>query len=85
MHERLEMAARACYPPAARRFRQRGSVRLSFCVGERLTAENVSAAPSGLSLLDDAAEDCVAARAAPFPDQARGRCFTVPVEFGAAD
>lgn len=85
MHERLRSAAHACYPPSARRFRQRGSVRLSFCVGAHLAAEQVSVTPSGLSLLDEAAEACVAVRAAPFPDEARGRCFIVPVQFGGGE
>jgi len=38
---------------------------------------------SGQSMLDEAARTCVVERAVPFPDQAAGRCFTVPVRFGA--
>lgn len=82
VHARLSAAARDCYPPAAKRFRQVGRVPLRFCVDARLDAERVVVTPSGSSLLDEAAGDCVVRRAAPFPAEAMGRCFEVAVDFG---
>jgi TonB family protein len=85
MHQRLAAAAGRCYPQAARRFRQQGSVGMSFCVdlGGFPTQVQVTE-PSGLELLDAAARDCVVPGASPFPQSAAGTCFTVPVRFGQA-
>jgi outer membrane biosynthesis protein TonB len=82
VHARLAGAARDCYPPAARRFRQVGRVPLRFCVSDALAAEQVVVTPSGAGLLDEAARECVVRRAAPFPAEAAARCFEVAVDFG---
>jgi hypothetical protein len=42
----------------------------------------VTVTPSGLALLDEAAQSCVVTHAAPFPERAVGQCFSVQVEFG---
>lgn len=84
MHARLAAVADGCYPATARRFKQRGTVQLSFCADERGGAREIRVTESsGAELLDAAARTCVVERAAPFPAEAAGRCFTVPVRFGA--
>jgi outer membrane biosynthesis protein TonB len=82
VHARLAGAARDCYPPAAKRFRQTGRVPLRFCVDAALAPVQLVVTPSGLAVLDDAARGCVVPRAAPFPPEASGRCFEVAVDFG---
>lgn len=83
LHRRLAAAASRCYPDAARRFRARGRVTLSFCLDERGGAASASiAAGSGSALLDRAATDCVLPGALPLPGAAG--CYTVPVVFGDA-
>ena len=84
VHARLAEAARRCYPAAARRFRQRGTVTLSFCADP--TGGVIDAAvkeSSGASLLDDSALHCVLAAAAPLPPEAASHCYAVPVRFEA--
>lgn len=84
VHARLSSAAERCYPAAARRFRQRGTVTVTFC-GD-LDARIVNGAvaqSSGASLLDAAAQNCVLAQSSPLPVEAASRCFSVPVRFGA--
>lgn len=84
MHARLAAVAEGCYPPAAKRFRQRGTVQLSFCIDASGAARTTEVTQSsGSELLDAAARTCVVARAAPFPPEAVERCFAVPVRFGA--
>lgn len=84
MHARLAAVADGCYPATARRFKQRGTVQLSFCADERGGAREIRVTESsGAELLDAAARTCVVERAAPFPAEAARRCFTVPVRFGA--
>jgi TonB family protein len=83
LSQRLAEAARACYPPAARRLRLVGSVELLFCAEPDGSASRVSLAGStGSVLLDRAAEDCLLARIAPLP--VREGCFRLPVRFGEA-
>lgn len=83
VHARLAAAADRCYPAAARRFRQRGTVQLSFCTDARGgTASTSVTQSSGAELLDAAARGCVLENAAPFPVEASTRCFSVPVRFG---
>lgn len=83
MHARLAAVADGCYPPAAKRFRQRGTVQLSFCADASGAASATRVVESsGAALLDAAARGCVLEKAAPFPAEAGGRCFTVPVRFG---
>lgn len=83
LHRRLAAAASRCYPDAARRFRARGRVTLSFCLDERGGAASASiAAGSGSALLDRAATDCVLPGALPLLGAAG--CYTVPVVFGDA-
>jgi len=84
LHARLAAAASECYPPQARRFRQQARVPVSFCVDGNGQPERIVVTPSGIASLDDAASSCVVARAAPFSLRARARCFTVPIDFGAA-
>jgi TonB family protein len=82
VHARLEAAAIACYPAAARRFRQTGTTTIAFCVGaDRTGTPPMIRESSGFALLDSATA-CVVERAAPFPPEAAGQCFTVPVRFG---
>lgn len=84
MHARLAAMADRCYPPAARRFQQRGTVQLSFCTDANgATASSTVTQSSGAELLDAAARGCVVDSAAPFPREAASRCFSVPVRFGA--
>lgn len=84
VHERLRVAAERCYPPAARRFQQRGTVAVTFCTdGAGQVLRREVSRSSGAALLDGAATDCVVPTAAPFPVAAASRCFTVPVRFGA--
>ncbi len=84
VHARLAAMADRCYPAAARRFQQRGTVQLSFCTDATGAAANTAITQSsGAELLDAAARGCVIERAAPFPPEAASRCFAVPVRFGA--
>jgi TonB family protein len=83
VRDRLVAAAQRCYPQAARRFGHRGVVGVSFCLdgaGSLARAEIVQ--PSGSVLLDAATRDCVIPGARPFPSEAGGKCFHVPVRFG---
>jgi TonB family protein len=84
VYARLAALAERCYPAAARRFRQRGTVELGFCTdahGGTVSSEVKHS--SGAALLDAAAKGCVIEGAAPFPLEAASRCFSVPVRFGA--
>ncbi|MDP2272502.1 MAG: energy transducer TonB [Archangium sp.] len=84
VHSRLAAMAEGCYPAAARRFQQRGTVQLSFCLDASGGAASTSITQSsGAALLDAAAQGCVVQKAAPFPPEAASRCFSVPVRFGA--
>lgn len=84
VHGRLAAMAEGCYPAAARRFQQRGTVQLSFCLDANGGAASTSVTQSsGAELLDAAAQGCVVQKAAPFPLEAAARCFSVPVRFGA--
>lgn len=84
VHARLAAMADRCYPAAARRFQQRGTVQLSFCTDANGGAASTSVTQSsGAALLDAAARGCVVESAAPFPPEAASRCFSVPVRFGA--
>ena len=84
VHARLAAMAEGCYPSAARRFQQRGTVQLSFCLDASGGAASTSITQSsGAALLDAAAQGCVVQKAAPFPPEAASRCFSVPVRFGA--
>ncbi len=84
VHARLAAMAEGCYPAAARRFQQRGTVQLSFCLDARGgTASSSVTQSSGAELLDAAAQGCVVQKAAPFPPEAASHCFSVPVRFGA--
>jgi TonB family protein len=84
VHARLAAVADGCYPAAARRFQQRGTVQLSFCTDAAGAAASTSVTQSsGAELLDAAARGCVIEAAAPFPPEAASRCFSVPVRFGA--
>ncbi len=84
VHARLAEAARRCYPAAARRFRQKGTVTLSFCADPAggVTGAAVKES-SGAPLLDDSALNCVLAAAAPLPPEAASHCYAVPVRFDA--
>lgn len=83
LHRRLAAAARRCYPNAARRFRARGTVMLSFCLEPGGGVASASVAQgSGSALLDRAAADCVLPGALPIPGVAG--CYTVPIIFGDA-
>ena len=80
LQARIAAAARTCYPASAARFRLRGQVPLSFCLGptgapEKLLLQGTTGSP----LLDAAARDCVVPSAAPLPP--RPGCYTVLVEF----
>jgi TonB family protein len=82
LHARLAEAALRCYPTQARRFRQQARVPVSFCIGGDGQPERIVITPSGIVSLDEAASRCVVLQAAPFPQPARGRCFSVPINFG---
>ncbi len=82
LHARLAAAAAHCYPPAARRFRQRGEATVAFCVSGGVATNVRLDHPSGSSLLDAAATECVVPSASPYPDAANDGCFRVPVRFG---
>lgn len=83
VHARLAAAAERCYPASARRYQQRGTVEVRFCVDGQGAARDAQVLrTSGAGLLDAAVGDCVLPAAAPLPEVARGRCFTVPVRFG---
>lgn len=83
VHARLAAAAERCYPASARRYQQRGTVEVRFCVDGQGAARDAQVQrTSGAGLLDAAVGDCVLPAAAPFPEVARGQCFTVPVRFG---
>ena len=84
VHDRLAALADRCYPAAARRFQQRGTVQLSFCTDANGGAASTAITQSsGAELLDAAARGCVVENAVPFPREAASRCFSVPVRFGA--
>jgi TonB family protein len=83
VHARLAAGAQRCYPAAARRYQQRGTAEVRFCVDASGGALETSVVKtSGSSLLDAAVGDCVLPAASPFPASAQGHCFTVPVRFG---
>ena len=82
VHTKLQNAANSCYPAAAKRFQVKGTVGISFCVTETSVANIAVVNPSGSSLLDSAAHDCVVQSAAPFSEGAQGYCFSVPIHFG---
>lgn len=83
VHARLAAAADRCYPAAARRFQQRGTVHVSFCTDASGAAASATVtASSGAELLDTAARTCVVESASPFPREASAHCFSVPVRFG---
>jgi TonB family protein len=83
VHARLAAGAERCYPAAARRFQQRGTVEVRFCVDGQGAVQGAQVQrSSGADLLDAAVSACVLPQAAPFPESTRGRCFTVPVRFG---
>jgi TonB family protein len=85
VHARLAAVADRCYPAAARRFQQRGTVQLAFCTDANGSAISTNVTQSsGAELLDAAARGCVLENAVPFPREAASRCFTVPVRFGRA-
>ncbi len=82
LHQRLAAAALRCYPDAARRFRARGEVVVSFCLDGTGNATDVArVASSGSALLDRAATECVLPGALPVPGAAG--CYRVPVVFGS--
>lgn len=82
VHARLADAARRCYPAAARRFRQQGTVTLSFCADHSGGVTHAAIkTSSGASLLDTAALGCVLPAAAPLPPEAASHCYAVPVRF----
>jgi TonB family protein len=83
VHARLAAGAERCYPAAARRYQQRGTAEVRFCVdasGRALETSLVKT--SGSSLLDAAVGECVLPAASPFPSSVQGHCFAVPVRFG---
>jgi TonB family protein len=83
VHAQLVAAAERCYPTPARRFRQRGTVEVRFCLDEQGRVGDAQLQrSSGSDVLDAAVGACVLPKAAPFPEAARGRCFAVPVRFG---
>jgi len=83
LHERLAASARRCYPAAARRFGLAGEATLDFCLDAvgGLTRAALSRS-SGHPMLDAAARECVLSGAQPFPTEAAGACYSVPVRFG---
>jgi TonB family protein len=83
LHARLADAARRCYPPPARRFGLTGEARVDFCLNQSggLASTTLSAS-TGHPMLDAAARECVVAGALPFPAEAAGGCYSVPVRFG---
>jgi protein TonB len=84
VHAQLVRVAARCYPAAARRFRQAGEVLVHFCVDQAGAVASSEVHRSSQSpVLDGAATQCVVPQAAPFPPGAFGRCFDVPVRFGA--
>jgi outer membrane biosynthesis protein TonB len=79
LHRRLSVAARRCYPAAARAFRLRGSSPVRFCLDGKGNAGAVSLlGTTGSPLLDRAAEDCVIPGALPLPGTG---CYTVRIDF----
>ncbi|MEW5740280.1 MAG: TonB family protein [Myxococcota bacterium] len=83
VHARLAAAAERCYPASARRFQQRGTVEVRFCVdGHGAVREEQVQRSSGVDALDAAVGACVLPAASPFPSSASGQCFSVPVRFG---
>jgi protein TonB len=83
LHARLAASAQRCYPAAARRFGLAGEVELDFCLDAAgALSSHRLARSSGQSLLDSAAVDCVLQGAQPFPAEAFGGCYSVPVRFG---
>ncbi|MBL8954826.1 MAG: TonB family protein [Myxococcaceae bacterium] len=82
LHAQLAESARRCYPAAARRFRLTGDATIDFCLDAGGSLKSTSLArSSGHELLDAAARDCVIAGALPFPADASGGCFSVPIRF----
>jgi TonB family protein len=82
MHARLAASAQRCYPAAARRFSLTGEAQIEFCLDDqgRLSSTKLTHS-AGQALLDDAARDCVVVGALPFPAEAAGGCYSVPVRF----
>ena len=65
VHARLAAVADRCYPAAARRFQQRGTVQLAFCTDANGGARSTDITQSsGAELLDAAARGCVLENAA---------------------
>jgi len=84
VHARLAANAERCYPAVAKRFQQRGTVEVRFCVDAHgAVRDETVQRSSGAGVLDAAVSTCVLPAALPFPESARGACFTVPVRFGA--
>jgi TonB family protein len=82
IHARLLQAAGRCAPPAVKRFGARGETLVSFCLSATGGVTQLKVPrPSGTPVLDEAATGCVVPGAAPFPAEAAGRCFEVPVRF----
>lgn len=82
LHARLAASAKRCYPAAARRFQLTGEAQVEFCLDDKGALSSTKLARSaGQGLLDDAARDCVVAGALPFPAEAFGGCYSVPVRF----
>jgi protein TonB len=80
VHARLRAAARRCYPPAARRFRLRGSAQVRLCAGPGGQVAQVDVVrSSGHRLLDVAARSCVVPAARPMPVE-QG-CYPLEVRF----
>jgi TonB family protein len=83
LHSKLAASAQRCYPAAARRFSLTGEAQLEFCLDENgALGSHTLTHSSGQSLLDSAALDCVLQGAQPFPAEAFGGCYSVPVRFG---
>jgi len=82
LHAQLAAAAQRCYPPAAKRYRLTGEATVDFCLDAAGALKSTALArSSGQDLLDGAARDCVIAGALPFPSEAAGGCYSVPVRF----
>ncbi|MBI3181316.1 MAG: TonB family protein [Myxococcales bacterium] len=66
LHRRLAASAKRCYPPAARRFRLKGEVKLTFCIDASGGLSSVELqGTTGSPLLDRAAQACVVQGALP--------------------
>jgi TonB family protein len=83
LHARLADSAQRCYPAAARRFGLTGQATVDFCLDASGALSSTALSLStGQALLDTAARDCVVKGALPFPTEAAGGCYSVPVRFG---